>query len=147
VSVDDDGTMSFTGTSASPSTFTVTQGSPVCTRTGPSSPLTAGIQGAAYGPVTITTSGCGSPAFAISGQPAGIVIDSSTGAITGTPTQNGTFSSVLTSITDANGNSSETDSLTIANSAITVASTSRALTFVCTAATSLIRPPVGISGR
>jgi len=68
------------------------------------------------GSVTVTTSGCTTPSFAItSGAPAGLTLNASSGAFGGTPTQSGTFN-VLVAVTDggSGGNPTQTFAVTIA---------------------------------
>lgn len=49
--------------------------------------------------------------------PAGIAIDADTGAVSGTPTESGTFASIVLRVTDANGRTADLDAFTITVSA------------------------------
>jgi hypothetical protein len=90
--------------------------------------LPSAIQNAGYAPPTLTAAGGRSPYswVALSGLPAGLAINSATGAITGTPTASGTFN-VSVQVTDSatpQQSSSATFPLTVVaegNSAFTLA--------------------------
>jgi hypothetical protein len=89
-----------------------------CVNTTASGALTAGVVGTSYSPVTIGTTGCTSPSFAVTSGalPAGLTLTAA--VISGTPTSAvGTPFSFSVTITDASGNS--TTAYTIATTAPT----------------------------
>ena len=69
------------------------------------SPLPGGTIGAVYSGITIAKNGGGTAPFTwgATGLPAGLTISSSTGAISGTPSVSGVFSTVSVSLTDVAG--------------------------------------------
>lgn len=81
--------------------------------------LTAtGTYGSAFTTYTIT--GSNSPtSYSATGLPAGLSIDTGTGAITGTPTASGNFSATI-GVSNASGGGTATLELTIAKAALTV---------------------------
>ncbi|MCC7508773.1 MAG: putative Ig domain-containing protein [Planctomycetes bacterium] len=107
-------------------TYTITTGggggSP--TITGPSS-IPDGVENVAYGPVTIVATG-GTPPYTWSatGLPTGVSIAPGTGVISGTPTVNGTFPSIVVTVTDsAAQNDVQNYSITIAPAGSVIIST------------------------
>ncbi len=65
--------------------------------------LAAGTVGTAYGPVTFTQAGSGATiAWSATGLPTGLALDPTTGVLSGTPGEPGSFTVVVTA-TDANG--------------------------------------------
>lgn len=66
------------------------------------SPVTTATQGVAYSGFTVSASGGATPyTFSLIGSwPTGISINSSTGAVSGTPTVSGTFASLSVRVTD-----------------------------------------------
>jgi len=96
--------------------FTITIGAGITIST--ASPLTPGVQGTAYaGETMAATGGTGSYSWtwaAASGSlPAGLALNSSTGAISGTPTASGTYSIVVKATDTASNTASTTFSLTV----------------------------------
>jgi len=86
-------------------------GGPVCIIS-TSTPLPDGQVNTAYSQ-TISTSGCASPTFSVNaGLPGGLGLNTSTGLISGIPTQSGP-ASLTVSVADANGNPSQLYTLTI----------------------------------
>lgn len=73
------------------------------------------VYNTAMTPVTFTkTGGTGAIAWSISGQPTGMIINASTGQVSGTPTQTGSFTATITA-TDVNGcTGSISDAFTVA---------------------------------
>jgi hypothetical protein len=66
------------------------------------SPVTSATQGSAYGGFTATASGGTAPyTYSLVGTwPTGISVNSSTGAVSGTPTNSGTFTGLSVRVTD-----------------------------------------------
>lgn len=66
-------------------------------------PVTTATEDAVYDGFTVTTAGGATPyTYALVGDwPAGLAVNSSTGAVTGTPTEAGTFEDLSISSTDA----------------------------------------------
>ncbi|MBK8205663.1 MAG: putative Ig domain-containing protein [Planctomycetes bacterium] len=98
-------------------------GSP--TITGPAS-IPDGVENVAYGPVTIVATG-GTPPYTWSatGLPTGVSINPSTGEISGTPTVNGAFASIVVTVTDSGAQSDiQNYSITIAAAGSVIISTS-----------------------
>lgn len=98
-------------------------GSP--TITGPAT-IPDGVENVAYGPVTIVATG-GTPPYTWSatGLPTGVTIAAGTGVISGIPTVNGAFASIVVTVTDS---AAQTDvqnySITIAAAGSVIISTS-----------------------
>lgn len=77
--------------------------------------ITNQVYNTAMTPVTFTkTGGTGTITWSLSGQPTGITISNSTGQVSGTPTQTGSFTAIITA-TDVNGcTGSINDAFTVA---------------------------------
>ncbi|MEI2301004.1 putative Ig domain-containing protein [Ensifer sp. MJa1] len=92
-----------TGTSA-PATVTVTVGAPTFAFTPAAGALDAGTVGRAYSQSVSVANGTAPYRYAVSTDalPSGLHFDASSGAITGTPTTDGTYGFTITA-TDANG--------------------------------------------
>lgn len=78
-------------------------------------PVTTATQGTAYAGFTVSATGGVSPySYGFIGTwPAGITINSSTGAVSGTPTAAGTFNGLSVYVTDDNGSQSQLPSFTL----------------------------------
>lgn len=72
-------------------------------------PVLTAQQGVAYTGFTARTGGGTAPlVYSLVGTwPTGITVNSSTGAVSGTPTQNGTFNNLSVRVTDADGEQSQ----------------------------------------
>ncbi|MGN6539113.1 MAG: putative Ig domain-containing protein [Mesorhizobium sp.] len=72
-------------------------------------PVLTGQSGVAYAGFTVSTKGGAAPlAYAKVGTwPTGLAVNSSTGAVTGTPTQDGTFADLSVKVTDADSEVSQ----------------------------------------
>lgn len=80
------------------------------------SPVTTAIDGSPYSGFTVSASG-GTPPYAYSlvgTWPAGISINSSTGAVSGTPTAHGNFTGLSVRATDVNGKTADLPTFTLA---------------------------------
>lgn len=78
-------------------------------------PVLTATKDAAYAGFTVTAKGGATPyVFALVGTwPAGISINSSTGAVSGTPTAAGSFADLSVKVTDADSEVSQIDSFTL----------------------------------
>ena len=78
-------------------------------------PILTATEDAAYTGFTVTTKGGAAPlVYALVGTwPAGIAINSSTGAVTGTPTVAGSFASLSVKVTDADSEGSQLPTFTL----------------------------------
>ena len=78
-------------------------------------PVTTGTADVAYAGFTVTASGGTPPyTYALVGTwPAGITVNSTTGAVSGTPTESGTFADLSVSATDADGTVSQIPNFTL----------------------------------
>jgi hypothetical protein len=78
-------------------------------------PVTTATQNSAYTGFTASATGGKTPyTFALVGTwPAGISVNSSTGAVSGTPTASGTFSNLSVKATDANGSVAQLPTFTL----------------------------------
>ena len=95
VTVTDSGTPQQTATK----TFSITIATPLSITT---TSLPNGIVNTAYPATTMTaTGGTGALTWSISGQPAGLTINPTTGVISGTPTAAGTSSNVVVTVNDS----------------------------------------------
>ena len=89
-------------------TITVTDkvnvGGPLAITTAASAPN--GVEGVPYAPIALFTASGGAPPYtwSVAGQPAGLIINSSTGVVSGTPTADGEFLVTIT-VTDSIENS------------------------------------------
>ena len=89
-------------------TITVTDkvnvGGPLAITTAASAPN--GVEGVPYAPITLFTASGGTPPYtwSVTGQPAGLIINTSTGVVSGTPTVDGEFLLTVT-VTDSLENS------------------------------------------
>jgi len=90
----------------------------------------SGTKGIAATQYTITTDGSNGPiaSYAASGLPAGLTVNTSTGAISGTPTTSGVFSVTVSALNTGSVTGSKTVTFTIQPNATPVVSTSPALT-------------------
>lgn len=78
-------------------------------------PITTATNGTAYAGFTVAGSG-GTPPYVYSLQgtwPTGIIVNSSTGAVSGTPTESGTFASLSVRVTDDNGDTADLNTFTL----------------------------------
>jgi uncharacterized protein with beta-barrel porin domain len=115
------GTDSFTynatngsGTSTA-ATVTITVSAPTLTLTPASGALTSGTVGTAYDQIVVSASGGTLPySYTATGLPAGLTINASTGAITGTPTTSGSFTPTVTAKDAHSATGTATYTLTIA---------------------------------
>lgn len=78
-------------------------------------PVTTAAEGVAYVGFTVSASGGSAPyAYSLVGTwPAGITVDSSTGDVSGTPTESGSFTGLSVRVTDAASNTADLDSFTL----------------------------------
>ncbi len=78
-------------------------------------PVTTGTEGTAYAGFTATASGGVKPyAYAAVGTwPAGITVNATTGAVSGTPSASGTFDDLSVKATDDIGTTAELDAFTL----------------------------------
>lgn len=78
-------------------------------------PVLEATENAAYDGFTVTGSGGTAPlVYALVGTwPTGIAINSGTGAVTGTPTQDGSFASLSVKVTDANSHVAQLPTFTL----------------------------------
>lgn len=82
-------------------------------------PVLTGQDGVAYAGFTATATGGKTPyVYSLRGTwPTGLAINSSTGAVTGTPTEDGSFADITVRVTDAHSNTADLDAFTLVISA------------------------------
>jgi len=82
-------------------------------------PVLTGTDSVAYAGFTVTTKGGAAPlVYALVGTwPTGISINTSTGAVTGTPTDTGSFTGLSVKVTDADGEEDQLPTFTLVISA------------------------------
>jgi len=78
-------------------------------------PVTTATENSAYDGFTVAASGGSTPyTYALVGTwPAGITVNSSTGAVSGTPTEAGTFEDLSVKVTDDDGETAQLDTFTL----------------------------------
>ena len=109
------GTYSFVFTTGNRYTITV-QPASLTLMPADGTHLPAGTVGESYAYTSISASGgAGGITFTASGLPDGLTIDPDTGAITGTPALDGTFSATITATAAASGSASATYTIAIAS--------------------------------
>ena len=78
-------------------------------------PVTTATESSAYDGFTVTAAGGTTPyVYSLVGTwPTGITVNSSTGAVSGTPTEDGTFADLSVKVTDDEGETAQLDTFTL----------------------------------